>query len=61
MDAELAALQRQFSELQEQKSALRLSEANCVEIIGKLVKQGKLRVRRENEKQHLCITCLVWF
>ncbi len=44
MDAELLALQQAFSTLQEQDSAARLSEGNCVEIIGKLVKAKRLQL-----------------
>ena len=44
MDAELLALQQQLESLQEEESAVRLSEANVVEIVQKLVASGRLQL-----------------
>lgn len=44
MDAELAVLQQQLRSLQESTGAVRLSESNCVELVGKLVGRGRLEL-----------------
>jgi hypothetical protein len=42
MDDELSELANMFSSLQEQETRMRLSEANCVELINKLTRSGVL-------------------
>jgi hypothetical protein len=44
MDPELLALQNQLASLQEEEAKVTLSTSNCIELVNKLVKMGKLDV-----------------